>query len=76
MIGVGFSKGGKITLDASYGDNEFELAVSFGESLARHNKGTVVVFLYKKGIKKVKILKKIRLVNTGFLGLRRKVVTK
>jgi len=76
MIGVGFSKKGKIKLAASYEDNEFDLAVSFGEALARHNKGTVEVFLYKKGIKKVKTLKKIKLVNTGFLGLRRKVVTK
>ena len=73
MIGVGFKNHKKITLEASFDDSEFEAAVAVGESLARHNRGEVTVFLYTTGKSKVKILKRIKLVRAGFLGLRRKV---
>jgi len=76
MIGVGFRKGEKITLEASYSDSELDLAIALGESLATHNKGKVLVYLYNKGKPKVKILKTIKRVNTGFFGLRQKVVVK
>jgi len=75
MIGVGFKKKGKITLESSFEDNELETAIMLGESLASHSKKTVTVFLYKKGSTKVKILKNIKMVRTGFLGLRKKVAT-
>lgn len=73
MIGVGFKRNSKITLEASYDDSEFDTAVALGEALARHNKHGVIVFLYHKGRQKVKILKKIKMVRAGFLGLRRKI---
>ena len=76
MIGIGFKKNGKITLEASFEDSEFEAAKAVGESLARHNRHEVLVYLYTKGKPKVKVLKKIKLVRTGFLGLRRKVIAK
>ena len=75
MIGVGFKKKRKITLESSFEDNELETAIMLGESLASHSKKTVTVFLYKKGNTKVKVLKNIRMVRTGFLGLRKKVAT-
>ena len=75
MIGVGFKNKRKITLESSFEDNELETAIMLGESLASHSKKTVTVFLYKKGNTKVKVLKNIKLVRTGFLGLRRKVAT-
>lgn len=74
MIGVGFKNHKKITLEASFEDSEFEAAKAVGESLARHSKNEVLVYLYIKGKLKVKVLKKIKLVRTGFLGLKRKVV--
>lgn len=73
MIGVGFKNCRKITLESSFEESGFETALALGESLARHSKKQVVVFLYKKGCPKIKILKKIKLVNTGFLWLRRRI---
>lgn len=74
MIGVGFKNHKKITLETIFEDSEFETAVALGESLARHSKKLVIVFLYKKGSPKVRILKKIKLVRTGLLRLRKKVM--
>ena len=75
MIGVGFKRNGKITCEARYMDGELETAMVLGEGLARHNRGEVLVYLYKKDRPGVKVLKRIRLTRTGFLGLGRKVVT-
>lgn len=75
MIGVGFKKGKKITLEARYENGEFDTAVSMAEALARHNRGEVIVYLYFKGKPKVKILKRIKRIRSGFLWLGRKVVT-
>ena len=69
MIGIGFRRNGKITLEASCFDNELESATAIGESLARHGKGEVVVYLYHKGKPKVKILKRINSIRRGFLWL-------
>ena len=69
MIGVGFKRNGKITLEASCLDNELESATAIGESLARHGRGEVVVYLYHKGKTKVKILKRIKPIRRGFLWL-------
>lgn len=75
MIGVGFRKKRKITLEASYDNGDFDTAVATGESLARHSKGEVVVYLYFKNSNKVKILKRIKMVHAGFLWLGKRVVT-
>jgi len=74
MIGVGFKRNGKIKLEVSYDDSELEVAIAMGESLARHNRGEVYVFLVTKGKPKVKVLKRIRRARSGFLGIGRKVV--
>ena len=74
MIGVGFRGKKKIKMEASYDNSELETAVALGESLAHHNRGEVVVFLYDKGKPRVKVLKRIKAVRSGFLGLRRRVV--
>jgi len=73
VIGVGFRKRGKITLEASYNNNELETAVTLGKSLSKNSKGEVIVFLYKKNKSKVKILKRIKLVRAGLLGMRRRI---
>jgi len=75
MVGVGFKKGRKIKFEAGFSNDSFETAVAFGESLARHRKGEVAVFLYNKGESKVKILKRIKMVRAGFLWLGRRLVT-
>ena len=76
MIGIGFKRNNKITLEASCFDNELEAATSIGESLARHSRGEVVVYLYHRGKPKVKILKRIKSVRRGFLWLGKGVVTR
>lgn len=69
MIGIGFKRNGKITLEASCLDNELEAATVIGESLARHGKCEVAVYLYHKGSSKVKILRRIKSIRRGFLWL-------
>ena len=69
MIGIGFRRNSKITREASCLDNELESATAIGESLARHGKGEVVVYLYHKGKSRVKILKRIKSIRRGFLWL-------
>jgi len=76
MIGIGFKRNGKITLEASCLDNEIDAATAIGESLARHGKGEVVVYLYHKGKLKVKILKRIRSIRRGFLWLGKGIAVK
>jgi len=76
MIGVGFKRNGKITLEASCLDNELESATAIGESLVRHGKGEVIVYLYHRGKRKVKILKRIKSVRRGFLWLGKGVAIK
>jgi hypothetical protein len=74
MVGIGFSKKGKITLEASYGDSELDTAIAMGESLARHGKREVIVYLYKKGKPKVRVLKRIKAVRSGFMWLGKRVI--
>lgn len=74
MVGVGFRKGRKITLEVSFDNDSLESAVAMGESMARHNKKEVIVFLYTKDRPKVKVLKRIKAVRAGFMWLGKKVV--
>ena len=69
MIGIGFRHNGKVTLEAKCEDSELDAATSIGESLAKHGKGEVVVYLFRRHKPKVKILKRIKLIRRGFLWL-------
>ena len=73
MVGVGFIRNGKIKLEASYSNSDLEIAIALGESLARHNNREVVIFLYNNNSRRVKILKRIKQVRTGFLWISKKV---
>jgi len=75
MIGVGvLHRDKRITKQASYDDSSLDTAIAMGESLARHNNDKIIVFLYSKGSSKVTVLKRIKRVRTGFLGLKQKIV--
>ena len=69
MIGIGFKRNGRITLEARCEDNELDAATAMGESLGRNGKGEVLIFLHTKGKSKVRILKRIKSIRRGFLWL-------
>lgn len=63
MIGVGFRSKvdrTKINVLAKYADNELDTAVAMAQSLIRHNKGEMLVFLSPNGSGKVRILKRVK----------------
>ena len=76
MIGIGFKRNGKITLEARCLDNELDAATAIGQSLAKYSKNEVIVYLYHKNNTKVKTLKRIKSIRRGFLWLDKEVAVR